>query len=87
MVLVQGGKTYEELKQNFSGETNGVISLEEELAKYSKKYPYEVLVRKIVPEGVDVVNKEVREELTFTYFQPKLQSHYTLYFTVKPLNR
>ncbi|KAL5262308.1 hypothetical protein ACHWQZ_G007886 [Mnemiopsis leidyi] len=54
-----GGKTYEELvKEHFGGDCNGVLSLNEELAKYSKKYPYEILVKKIVPEGVDVVNKE-----------------------------
>ena len=48
------------VKEHFGGDSNGVLSLNEELAKYSKKYPYEILVKKIVPEGVDVVNKEVR---------------------------
>ena len=48
------------MKEHFGGDANGVMSLNEELAKYSKKYPYEVLVKKIVPEGVDVVNKEVK---------------------------
>ena len=48
------------MKEHFGGDSNGVLSLNEELAQYSKKYPYEILVKKIVPEGVDVVNKEVR---------------------------
>ena len=48
------------MKEHFGGDSNGIISLNEELAKYSKKYPYEVLVKRIVPEGVDVVNKEVQ---------------------------
>ena len=48
------------MKEHFGGDSNGVLSLNEELAKYSKKYPYEILVKKIVPEGVDVINKEVR---------------------------
>ena len=37
-----------------------VSSVDEELEKYSRKYPFEVLVKNIVPDGVDVVNKEVR---------------------------
>ncbi|XP_063673911.1 advillin-like isoform X3 [Bolinopsis microptera] len=54
-----GGKTYEEIvAEHFGGDANGVSSLNDELAKYSKKYPFEILCKKIVPEGVDVVNKE-----------------------------
>ena len=37
----------------------GLASLEDELAMYSKKYSYDILKENIVPEGVDVVNKEV----------------------------
>ena len=46
------------MAEHFGGDANGVSSLNDELAKYSKKYPFEILCKKIVPEGVDVVNKE-----------------------------
>ena len=65
--LTQGGKTYDELiKQHFC--EGGVASLEDELAKYSKKYSYDILKERIVPEGVDVINKEVStHEINYLY--------------------
>lgn len=56
--FTQGGKTFDELSKEFGGD-QVMINLEEELAKYSRKYPFEILVKSIVPDGVDVVNKEV----------------------------
>lgn len=51
-----GGMTYDEMAKSM-GFTQ-LVSVDEELQKYSMKHPYEVLVKQVVPEGVDIVNKE-----------------------------
>ena len=58
LVLIQGGLTYDEMAKQMGFER--IVSVDEELQKYSMKHPYEVLVKSVVPEGVDIVNKEVK---------------------------
>lgn len=51
-----GGLTYDEMAKQMGFES--LVSVDDELKKYSMKHPYEVLVKGVVPEGVDIVNKE-----------------------------
>jgi len=53
------GMTYEDLKKQLGEENVGVSTLDEELEKYTRSYPYEKLVNKNVTlDGVDPCNKE-----------------------------
>jgi len=52
------GKSYEELKREFGEANTKAASVKEAMKIYDKKYPFETLVGKDLPEGVDPVNRE-----------------------------
>jgi len=54
-----GGKTFQELIEEVGRENAGIALLEDEAKKYTQTHPYDVLKRRIPPEGVDVTKKEM----------------------------
>jgi len=54
------GKSYEEIKNELNDQNAGITLVTEELRKFSFdiKYPYNVLTRPVLPDGVDPTKKE-----------------------------
>ena len=66
------GMTYDDMKTQMGGENVGVTNLTEELQKYEKSYPYEMLIdRDVELDGVDPCHKEnhLSEEDFLEYFK------------------
>lgn len=80
------GLTYEELKKQLGEENAGVTSVNEELEKYNKVYPYSQLVKRdLVLDGVDPCNKE--KHLSNEEFEKYMKCTRSEYEKMKPWKR
>jgi len=53
------GKTFKEVCKDLGKENAGISLLEDEMKKYTSFYSLDVLQRKVPPEGIDVLRKEM----------------------------
>ncbi|XP_066925925.1 gelsolin, cytoplasmic-like [Clytia hemisphaerica] len=80
------GMTYEELKKQMGEDNAGVTSVEEELQKYNKVYPYSALCdHERILDGVDPCNKE--KHLSDAEFEQYMKCTKAEYDKMKPWKR